>query len=866
MSRPNRREFLQQTVAGWVAAGLLGGCAADHQPATAPTAADAVLWDPTDPVASAAPSQWAINLLRQNLAARKSDVRAIAAGSQNAAARRLLLQAKVALPDQAESLAIVPVGNGDVLAVGNDPRGLVYALTELSERISCGAEITPVAERPANRIRGMMRLFVSDVEDKGWFHDREFWDAYLTMLASERFNRFNLALGLGYDAARQLRDTYFFFAYPFLLDVPGYSVRARPLDDSERERNLQTLRYISDQAALRGIQFQLGLWTHGFVWTDSPRANYVIEGLTADTQAAYCRDALHMLLEACPSISGVTLRVHGESGVPEGSYDFWKTLFGGIAATGRAIEIDMHGKGMDQRMIDVALESGLPVTVSPKFWAEHMGLQYMQSSIRQEEMPRERTETGPFSLSNGSRSFLRYSYGDLIKKDRRYRVLHRVWPGTQRLLLWGDPTYAAEYGRLFSFCGTDGVEYFDPLSFKGRKGSGLPGGRDGYADESLRAVGGDWKKFAYTYRLLGRLSFNPDCDAEVWRRQLRRDLGPAAGAMEGALAASSRILPLITSAHDPSAANARYWPEMYTNMPMVKPDSAELYPDTPRPRVFTLVSSLDPQMFATADECAAILLEGESNARYTPLEVAEQLDKWADAAAIGSGSSTAYRRMAIDAAIAAGLGRFFAAKFRAGVCAAVFNRTGWESARQEAVNQYGMARAAWVQIIAAAGDSYVSDITFGPDVTLHGHWRDRLAAIDDDIRSLQGAIANVRREDETLSLERMTVPAARPVLEIRHDLPGSFIAGQTLPLELRMREGAAVDVWYRHVNQAEKYRQLAMPLVGRVYRAVIDGQYTNSPFAMQYYFAIRTASGVHTTWPGFGRDFVGQPYFVVQQA
>ena len=42
-------------------------------------------------------------------------------------------------------------------------------------------------------------------------------------------------------------------------------------------------------------------------------------------------------------------------------------------------------------------------------------------------------------LSAGSRSFLRYGYGDLLREDRKWGVLHRIWPGTQRLLLWGDP-------------------------------------------------------------------------------------------------------------------------------------------------------------------------------------------------------------------------------------------------------------------------------------------------------------------------------------------------------------------------------------------------------------------------------------------
>src|SRR5262249_24782228 len=159
-------------------------------------------------------------------------------------------------------------------------------------------------------------------------------------------------------------------------------------------------------------------------------ANYTISGLTPQTHAAYCRDALQALLKACPAISSLTFRVHGESGVAEGSYDFWKTVFDGVVNSGRRIEINMHAKGLDQRLIEVALATGLPITVSPKYWAEHMGLPYQQASIRELEKPRAQKENEFFALSSGSRSFLRYGYGDLLTADRSYGVYTRVWPGT----------------------------------------------------------------------------------------------------------------------------------------------------------------------------------------------------------------------------------------------------------------------------------------------------------------------------------------------------------------------------------------------------------------------------------------------------
>src|SRR5260370_11460787 len=155
----------------------------------------------------------------------------------------------------------------------------------------------PITERPANVVRSVMRLFASDVEDKGWYNDREMWPRYLTMLATQRFNRFNLGFGLGYDFLRRVTDACFLFAYPFLLSVPGYRVSVPQLPDAERDRNLDMLKFISEQTVLRGMRFQLGLWMHGYESADSPHANYTIQGLTRAAHGPYCRDALRMLLQ-----------------------------------------------------------------------------------------------------------------------------------------------------------------------------------------------------------------------------------------------------------------------------------------------------------------------------------------------------------------------------------------------------------------------------------------------------------------------------------------------------------------------------------------------------------------------------------------
>jgi hypothetical protein len=917
--RSSRREFLQQAAlaAGCTAAGALSGCGGANRAApggnperSAPVRVFLVS-DPADPIASSAPVQWSIEQLRASLLAKDIGSAAgqqvsqaprrvlciVAAGASASVAGEVLSRAGVTIPNSPESLGLIPGKVADrpiLLACGSDIRGLVYALLELADRVKYASKpLTAlevpqaIVEQPANKIRSIMRLFASDVEDKSWYNDKTFWQQYLSLLVAQRFNRFALALGIGYDFTSRLRDTYFHFAYPFLVSVPGYEVRAHGLPDAERDRNLEMLRFISDEAAQRGLHFQLGLWTHAYQWTDSPEVNYTIDGLTPLTHAAYCRAALETLLKACPAISGVTFRVHGESGVPEGNYAFWRTIFEGVTRCGRPVEIDMHAKGLDQVMIDLAVNTGMPVNISPKYWAEHMGLPYHQAAIRALELPRQdRRDQGFFSRSSGSRSFLRYGYGDLLCENRPYGVLHRMWPGTQRLLLWGDPVTAAAYGRASSFCGSSGVELFEPLSFKGRKGSGLPGGRDAYAEAALRPAS-DYEKYLYGYRLWGRLLYNPGAQPETWRRFLQDQYGPAAAACEGALAHAGRILPLFTTAHTPSAANNNYWPEIYTNMPIVDASRRHPYGDTPSPKRFGTVSPLDPQLFARVDDYAEDLLRGQSSSKYGPLEVAQWLDDLAEVAMqrlqeaetkTKARNAPAFRRLAADVTIQSGLGWFFAAKLRAGVLYAIYDRTGDPKALEEALKAYRAARDVWAKLAAEARGIYVPDITFGLEPQLRGHWQDRLPAIDQDIEDMEKRIQSPPAQEQANAPAPAQVAQAiqtvlgrvqRPSIPLVHMVPPSFVAGEPLTVELALlgqpSSVAAVRLCYRRVHQAQAYQTADMAVQDRQYKATIPGEYTNTPYPLEYYFELRNEAGQTWMFPGFDATLTNQPYFVVRQ-
>ena len=678
-----------------------------------------IVIDAEDKIASARPVRWAADQLAHALKEKGAEVEdgddgsgavfSVVVAGVDSPLGKGFEQAKKG-PDGAESLRLTPgkrAGRPATLVSGSDERGFVYGLLELAERVRFNLDPMTALhlprmyeERPANEVRSVGRYFCSEAEDKAWYYDEDLWRGYLDLLAMSRFNRFCLGFGLEYDFPKGVTGDYFHFLYPYMVDVPGYGgvhvvqlatpdgtvlETPQPMAGEEREKNLAMLRFIAAETAARGLQFQLGIWTHAYEWTDSPDAHHRIEGLTPETHAAYCRDALAMVLKECPQIQGLTLRVHGESGIPEGSYAFWKTLFEAISGCGRKIEIDMHAKGVNQTMIDLAADTGMPVKLSAKYSAEHQSLGYQQADIRALEIPKPGHEgEGPFSLSSGARSFTRYGYADFLQAGSRYQLLFRLWPGTQRHLLSGDPEMAAAYGRTAHFCGAAGLDLMEPLTFKGREGSGQPGGRCAYADATL-APKYDWEKFEYYYRVWGRKLYDPEADPESWRRWLRSDFGPGTLAVEAAVANASRILPLLTSAHLASASNHSYWPEIYTNMPIVRGDAPSPYSDTPDPKCFATVSPLDPEIFSTIAEYVSDLLAGNPNPKFSPVEVAQWMEDCVAASSsaltearqkVATADSAEFRRIEADVLIQTGLGSFFAAKLRSGVLYEIFGRQG----------------------------------------------------------------------------------------------------------------------------------------------------------------------------------------------
>ncbi len=859
-----------------------------------------------DAVANAVPARWAADELRRAIEDQGGSARTLAAledahpsefcvlvSAMGAPpAESIIGRSGIVAPTGPESLCLLrteAAGRSILLAAGTDARGLAYALTELADRVTALADrhaalefADPVVEQPASRVRSMLRGFNSEVEDKPWFYDRDYWRAYLDMLAYSRVNRLHFATGMAYNLAQKVTDGYLLFPYPFLVDVPGHAVRVRGLPEEERVRNLDTLRFVGEECARRGLDFHLGIWTLAHEWPRSPKATYMIEGLTNRAHGSYCHAALALLLQEVPSITGVTFRVHEESGIPRGQESFWDRQFRALAECGRRVDLDLHAKSMSPETLDLAHATGQSVTISPKYCGEHQALPYHQASIRRLERARPGAVRDPGTgVLVGDRGFTRYGYADCLAENRTWDVLFRIWPGTQRFLLGADPALLAGYGRQAAFCDAAGIELSEPLHFKGRRGSGRPGERCGYADASL-APARDFEKYRYFYRLWGRLGFNPDTAPDVWRRELLREFGSAAGAIERALAAAGRVLPLFTLAHAPSADCVRYWPEVYSTIPLDEGTPPPLFHDTLAPKLFGNISSFDPQLFQSPDECAESLLFGPTTGRYTPLEVAVWLEDLATVAGealaearadIGAATRTpGFRRIEEDVFIQRGLALFFAGKLRAAILWRIHVITGNVRAAETAIALYAAARDDWATMAQRAAEIYRPDLGYGETLT-SGHWLDRLPAIDEDLANLRRRFAakvyqatQLHYAPSDRAVADATHPSPRVDVAVEHAPRDAFFSGQPLPVALRIATPSVtrVRLHYRPINHAEHWQAQEMTADADTYTGAIPARVTAGRFPLQYYFEIFVGATEATLYPPLAADLANLPYFVAR--
>ena len=215
------------------------------------------------------------------------------------------------------------------------------------------------------------------------------------------------------------------------------------------------------------------------------------------------------------------------------------------------------------------------------------------------------------------------------------------------------------------------------------------------------------------------------------------------------------------------------------------------------------------------------------------------------------------------------MGNFFAAKFRSGVLYRIFEQTGNRTALESSLVQYRKARAVWAELANLAKGSYMSDVTVGEQPQQHGHWLDRLPAIDRDIAAIAERLDGIKRSEPSasvgLAIKEVLGRPEREILLCRHTPRTRFVPGQPLEIDLSLETPAAsVILYYRHVNQAERFNLAAMERREQRCRVTIPATYTDSVYPLEYYFEVKSTTGKTLLYPGFGKDLTNQPYFVIR--
>ena len=179
---------------------------------------------------------------------------------------------------------------------------------------------------------------------------------------------------------------------------------------------------------------------------------------------------------------------------------------------------------------------------------------------------------------------------------------------------------------------SDGVEIMEPLSFKGRRGSGLAGDRAAAMLTRPEAALGLAEVRQYWQSRLGPVAVQSELrsrrlatlSARAIRRRSVRGRNPLWPTPAGFCPLSPRSI-----GHRP--ANNTYWPRSTSTIRLSDPTSRQPYRDTPFPEC-SECHSFDPQLFSRINDFADQLLKGERSGKYSPIEAADWIEMAAAAA------------------------------------------------------------------------------------------------------------------------------------------------------------------------------------------------------------------------------------------
>jgi hypothetical protein len=744
---------------------------------------------------------------------------------------------------------------------GYDDTGLMYALQETTRQIPLGGNtrmsldaIKDVNEEPSIHTRAVSIYTMNRAYWESRFYDEKYWTRYLDELAENRFN--SLVVVFGYENGGFLAP-----CYPYFFNVDGYpGIRMTGLSEAEQQRNLIAINRLIAMAHQRGIRFTAGIWDHiyrggvqgGGIPGNEQAPDHPVPGLvwgvTADNLTAYTKAALTAFIRQIP-VDAIQFRMHGESGLKkEEEASFWADVFRMIRQIKPDLQIDMRAKELPPAVIRSAINTGIRFRIATKFWMEQFGLPYHPTRI------------------NPDKSYIRHSYGDLLRYPKEYDMTWRLWNGgTNRVLLWGDPDYARRFMKSVHLYDGDGFEINEPLATKmeAQPHDAVP---FGLLQPQHRYYEYEFERYWHLFQVFGQIGYNPNTSSKTWDKDFEAHFGKTAGPLiERALHRASGILPRIIASCYP-----------YSYFPMTRGwAEKQRLGDLP---TYAKAEGSDLCQFADFDDEAGLLLTGGETARIRPSENSQwfeqaardvqtligQVKEKADASNKELGSTLA------DLGILSNLALYHARRAPAAVYYCLYQRTHDGSALDSAIAHERNAIDAWRQIVASASDYYNDNLQMGVSVAdLCGHWKDELGKLEEGLHKLEQQRQHTDPGAMTVKAPVYNVSPAQPfeaLFRVELLTPGEAPANQ--PVNIRLRASAPrgikwIRLCYRAVNQQLEYKNLPMEPDGTPhgYRAVIPVAGIDTHYDLMYYIALMDKDDHGRIFPDLNKE---TPYKIIK--
>jgi hypothetical protein len=629
---------------------------------------------------------------------------------------------------RAEGFRILRAEDGRLFVLARDERGVMIGALDLAEQLLNNPDLGAVEEKTVNPALGFRAIKfnlpwspyrpgpATDLH-KETCHDLKFWQAYLDMMAENRFN------------ALSLWSTDFF---RYMIRAQNYP-KATPFSDAELEEWRTFWTALFRMANERGIETYLVNWnivvSPEFAEAYSSKEHFDRSGLVKK----YTRESVTQLINEYPDLTGLGVTLAdwmgnwGKEKMTPSERESWidETFVAGMAAANRRVRFIHRAvlAGDPREMRRVIDHANLPdkTVVEVKFnWSHGYS-----------------TPNLAITHANDAGTIMRAFWDP---KPTNYFIAWMIRNEDFFVLRWGDPAFIRKH------IATNHHDYVDGY-FIGSEGF-IPAKDYSHADPHPQKT---WKyafeKQWLTYQMWGRLTYNPDESDAVFINAFERRYGGDRGELMFKATALASQVPL----HIASFFKGTWDFTLYSEGFLAPWPTG--YDDRVSPFIsieeLIRTETLDPDLISIPDYVEAIEEGQRTPARkITPLHLADQVRSECDQAlqllrrlrATTDESKGTLRSEMEDIAVWAHLGHYFADKLTAGVALERFRRSGKEADQKDAIRCLELCVTHWRRIIEHTESRYTDMpyVSMGhpqqrwPDFKSF-HWKHFLKDVERDV-------------------------------------------------------------------------------------------------------------------------------------